>query len=299
MKIDINQVEKELETKENKTKYLLELLEELKISYTQEVERSIEIAKLEQYLKTTKKPIETYEESIQKKDSLKKLDIDISKYKKASTLSALVSILPDKNTREYNEIINLLILHYTKELTELMNLISSEYKDGMIDEFKEEIEALNIKIATLHSLKENKKTEEKQDKNIIICMPKLSGENIILYDIENIIDKNPPKETLKTFKELLESIINGTFKGIKRFTNNQKLNGLAEVKQDNARIVFKHLENNIYIIIYMFIKDCRKDKLYQETLQKRAELFSIQKEELKNLREDESYKILELFKEVK
>ena len=49
----------------------------------------------------------------------------------------------------------------------------------------------------------------------------------------------------------------------------------------------------------MFIKDCRKDKLYQETLQKRAELFSIQKEELKNLREDESYKILELFKEVK
>ncbi len=299
MKIDINQVEKELETKENKTKYLLELLEELKISYTQEVERSIEIAKLEQYLKTTKKPIETYEESIQKKDSLKKLDIDISKYKKASTLSALVSILPDKNTREYNEIINLLILHYTKELTELMSLISSEYKDGMIDEFNEEIEALNIKIATLHSLKENKKTEEKQDKNIIICMPKLSGENIILYDIENIIDKNPPKETLKTFKELLESIINGTFKGIKRFTNNQKLNGLAEVKQDNARIVFKHLENNIYIIIYMFIKDCRKDKLYQETLQKRAELFSIQKEELKNLREDESYKILELFKEVK
>ena len=251
MKIDINQVEKELETKENKTKYLLELLEELKISYTQEFERSIEIAKLEQYLKTTKKPIETYEESIQKKDSLKKLDIDISKYKKASTLSALVSILPDKNTREYNEIINLLILHYTKELTELMSLISSEYKDGMIDEFKEEI------------------------------------------------DKNPPKETLKTFKELLESIINGTFKGIKRFTNNQKLNGLAEVKQDNARIVFKHLENNIYIIIYMFIKDCRKDKLYQETLQKRAELFSIQKEELKNLREDESYKILELFKEVK
>ena len=299
MKIDINQVEKELETKENKTKYLLELLEELKISYTQEVERSIEIAKLEQYLKTTKKPIETYEESIQKKDSIKKLDIDISKYKKASTLSALVSILPDKNTREYNEIINLLILHYTKELTELMSLISSEYKDGMIDEFNEEIEALNIKIATLHSLKENKKTEEKQDKNIIICMPKLSGENIILYDIENIIDKNPPKETLKTFKELLESIINGTFKGIKRFTNNQKLNGLAEVKQDNARIVFKHLENNIYIIIYMFIKDCRKDKLYQETLQKRAELFSIQKEELKNLREDESYKILELFKEVK
>lgn len=300
MLIDIESIEKEFNNDKN-IEYLLELLRKQKESYEEELLRKDEILKLEKYLnaKTDKKDKEIKKESI-KKDITKRKTIDITLYKakEFKTKEALIEILKDLDIEEYDEVINLLILHYIKEKTELMNIIASEYQTDILEEFKEEINNLDLKINLLLELK-NKKEETKKEQNKIMCLTKLSGENIIIDDIENILSKNPTESTLKTFKELLESIIDGTFKGMKRFTNNQKLNTLSEVKQENARIVFKRLDKNTYLIIYMFIKDCRKDKLYQDTLKTRQELFLAQKDELKEQITEDTDKILKYFKGVK
>ena len=50
-----------------------------------------------------------------------------------------------------------------------------------------------------------------------------------------------PIEYMPLFKELVDSIVDGTFKNVKGFNNNNNLNGLSEVKGPGVRIVFKKI----------------------------------------------------------
>ena len=79
---------------------------------------------------------------------------------------------------------------------------------------------------------------------------------------------------------MLLSIKNGTFKNLKTFKANERLNGLLEVKEFKTRIIFRRLTNNCYIILGMFMKKTDKDMGYLRFLNKRQEQFYKTKDQL-------------------
>ena len=89
----------------------------------------------------------------------------------------------------------------------------------------------------------------------------LSGNIRIIDDLEHI-----PNDYYDGFKDLINSIIDGTFKNVKTFSNNEGLLGISEVKAFKIRLVFKRLNNNTYALITAFMKKWDNDKLYQESL---------------------------------
>ena len=76
---------------------------------------------------------------------------------------------------------------------------------------------------------------------------------------------------------------NGT-ENIKKFKNNNALNGIIEVKGFQVRVVFARLNKNTYALISAFIKKCDNDNGYVSVLkQKVADYRSISETLKKNL----------------
>jgi hypothetical protein len=275
-----------LEISEDKNKTINEISNYLDSLYQKELQRKEEIKKISEYKQAGKHKEEEIKE-IKNQEQHIQSTLDASFYlelaSSVKTKEELLEILPSKDSKNFTSIISFMMLYFIEQKTELMNLIAENYEESIRQEFDIEIKSLIEIIDTLKQLKihSGKSLEEKTNK--IVCLPKLNGDNVILDDIDSILKSGCPKTTLQAFKTLLVSIENGTFKGVKRFKNNQKLNGLAEVKDENARIIFKRLYNNTYTIICMFIKDCQKDKHYQEFLKTRADLYWFQEETLKTL----------------
>ena len=65
-----------------------------------------------------------------------------------------------------------------------------------------------------------------------------------------------PKEYYSRVYELIDNFINGTNAPgeIKPLSNNKRAKGIFELKDDQVRIVFKHIKDNIYNIIGAFAK---------------------------------------------
>ena len=101
------------------------------------------------------------------------------------------------------------------------------------------------------------------------------GNCYALKDIDSI-----PIDYYSSFANLLLSIKNGTFKNLKTFKANERLNGLLEVKEFKTRIIFRRLTNNCYIILGMFMKKTDKDMGYLRFLNKRQEQFYKTKDQL-------------------
>ena len=70
------------------------------------------------------------------------------------------------------------------------------------------------------------------------------------------------KDFYPSFLELIKSIEDGTFKGVKRFTNNHDLLGVNEVKAHQVRVGFVRLAVDTYALITAFVK--KSDILYIE-----------------------------------
>ena len=83
------------------------------------------------------------------------------------------------------------------------------------------------------------------------------------------------------FKELVDSIVDGTFKNVKGFNNNNTLNGVSEVKGPGVRIVFKRLSKNKYALITAFIKRSNNDMGYQDSLRSKVADFRLIHDDLK------------------
>ena len=173
--------------------------------------------------------------------------------------------LPRKKHPKYKDILLRLSLESIKEIKEVKELLRT---DGISQDEKELcnkiIENENKKIDYIKSklLKEEKEeVEEIEEKNNIILVPTLFGNIRIIDDLEHI-----PNEYYDGFKELIESIIDGTFKNVKIFKNNNSLVGITEVKLFKIRLVFSRLSTNDYALITAFVKKFDTDKLYQESL---------------------------------
>ena len=188
--------------------------------------------------------------------SLKKYDKD-----------SIIDVLPSPNNYDYERIVLRIIAELTHDIKDLKEIVITDSSNMSIDdlnEYKDEIISSYNKVSILKEiLFTEEKTEEQEDKkNKLIFVPIKGSEKIRVF--EEL--KDVPDEECEGFIELLESIKNGTFKNIRRFVNNESLNGALEVKGYQVRILFQRLSKDCYAIISMFIKKQQNDSGYRKSL---------------------------------
>ena len=197
-------------------------------------------------------------------------------------------ILPKKKNPRYKDILLRLSLVSVKEIKEVKEILRTEQLS--LDEktlCEKIIEIENKKIDFIKSkliTNDKEEIEEQEEKNNIILVPMLSGNIRVIDELEHI-----PNDYYDSFKDLINSIIDGTFKNVKNFTNNSALISISEVKGRQTRVVFKRLNNNSYALITAFIKKCDTDKLYQESLIGKVKEYYLIESMLKDKLNDQEF----------
>ena len=200
---------------------------------------------------------------------------------------SLLSILPSHKTHRYKDIIFRLISESLKEIKEISELIlKGKFEKEDIIEMRKfiSLEERKIKILKEHLNQEDELSKEEEINNEIILVPSLSGNIKIIDDLEKI---HP--SFYENFLELIESIKSGTFKGVKRFTNNMRFAGISEVRGQQVRIAFTRLNKNTYALITAFTKKCDNDKGYRDSLIQKLSDYRILEPKLQELIEDEEF----------
>ena len=126
--------------------------------------------------------------------------------------------------------------------------------------------------------------EVQEHKNRIVLIPTISGNIRVIDELEHI-----PSDYYDSFLELINSIINGTFKNVKTFTSNYHLTGISEVKGFKTRVVFSRLDKNTYGLITAFVKKTDTDKLYKDTLTRKVSHFKENEAKLKEKIKDKEF----------
>ena len=199
----------------------------------------------------------------------------------------LLSILPSKKTYRYKDNILRLIAESLKEIKEVNELISREnFSSEELTDLRSVIllEKKKISILKEHLKHKDEVETEEEVNNEIILVPSLTGNVKIIEDLEHIHPSN-----YEAFLELVESIKNGTFKGVKRFTNNMRFAGISEVRGFQVRIAFARIGKNKYALITAFTKKCDNDKGYRDSLTQKLSDYRLQEDKLKALAEDEEF----------
>lgn len=199
----------------------------------------------------------------------------------------LLSILPSKKTYRYKDIILRLIAESLKEIKEVNELISRDnFNNEELADLRSVIllEKKKISILKEHLKHKDEVETEEEINNEIILVPSLTGNVKLIEDLEHIHPSN-----YEAFLELVESIKNGTFKGVKRFTNNVRFAGISEVRGFQVRIAFARIGKNKYALITAFTKKCDNDKGYRDSLTQKLSDYRLQEEKLKALADNEEF----------
>lgn len=197
--------------------------------------------------------------------------------------SEIEDVLPVRKNPNYRTILYRLKLEALRNIREIEELFEEADETEDLTIFKDEVILEQRKISyidkSLTQQKSSEVTQEQEEKNNIVFVPTSGGSIRVLDEMERI-----PQEYQAGFKELFDSIQDGTFKGIKKFKNNNALNGIIEVKGFQVRVVFARLNKNTYALITAFIKKCDNDNGYVSVLkQKVADYRTISEQLKKNL----------------
>ena len=209
----------------------------------------------------------------------------------------IMHLLPPRRKANYQEIILRLKLECMKSLRELREFMEKEdsLKSEDLDSIQMGVELERKKLETINQLLllQPIEKEESSIKNHFVFVPTSGGNIRVLDEIDNI-----PTEFYTSFMTLFQSIQDGTFKGVKRFTSNVKIAGISEVRDvaNQTRVVFDRIGPDTYAIITAFTKNVMQSHGYNEQLERkignyRSWLPRI-KENLKNpefLKEQELY----------
>lgn len=201
----------------------------------------------------------------------------------------LISNLPSTENKKYLNIVNRIKLELLKEIYEYEKFKEEETDEKCKEMFEKEIDFYKKVLKTIdYILTEELDTSiEKSSKidNHLIFLKTHSGSIYAENDLLSI-----KEEYYESFKELLESIKNGTFKNVKMFNKtNRVLGGISEVKGFKTRIVFDRIDKDKYVIINIFIKKSDNDKGYQEFLKTRVDFYKKNKEVIKEQLKDNDY----------
>lgn len=259
-----------------------------------------EIAKLRRVAETakkTKKPV-IEEEPVEQKEVIQQVDEDFEheieyylSLLKELTLEnveeEITSALPSRKHYQYTRILNRLKLESIRNLKEIKDLLQEEgvsLED--LPDFQAEYSLELKKIALISKALEPKQAEEEQaeaKQNNLIFVPTTGGDIRILDEIDAI-----PAEYYDRFNGLFQSIKDGTFKNVQRFSGNSDLAGLCEVKDFKVRVIFVRLNHDSYAVISAFIKKSDNDKAYRtSTIKKYYDYQNVESSLVSNLENEE------------
>lgn len=202
--------------------------------------------------------------------------------------SEIESILPSKKSSNYHLITLRLKIELLKNIKDVQDLITEEWELLTLDdlrEFKEEIILLENKIKIISEIENEEKSDQEEITNHFFFVPTSGGNIRILNEIKNI-----DSEYLEAFKGLFDSIKHGTFKNVKQLSGNNKLSQIAEVKDFKVRVVFDRIGRHDFALITAFMKKSDNDKGYKSSLELKVRNYLLQKEKMKELLHDESYR---------
>ena len=129
-----------------------------------------------------------------------------------------------------------------------------------------------------HSVEDEKSSLCSKEKNNIIFLKTSSGNVYAESDLASIDSEYYP-----AFKELLESIEDGTFKNVQRFSqSHQLLKGISEIKEHGIRIVFDKINKDSYIVLDIFIKRSTRDMGYVHQLTNRVAYYKKMEDDIKS-----------------
>lgn len=155
----------------------------------------------------------------------------------------------------------------------------------MLNEIRDIINSLNRKLLSIdrvlnREMKDN--SFKRKIENKIVFLTTKSGNNVLWRDLKDIPDEYYPE-----FKGLLDSIIDGTFKNLKKFYSTNKVNnGLLEVKDFKTRIIFDRLDKNTFIILSAFMKKVDIDRFYMQNIDNIATNYRLNENYYKELIKD-------------
>lgn len=264
-----------------------------------------EIKKLRSAIESTKIKITEVEETEERKDVInsnesdsdfeKEIEYYLSEFinLKDYNKDNIIDVLPSRNNYNYERIVLRImaeITHDIKDINEFIITDSSSMKKSDLEEYKEELTDLLgkrklLKEILFTAIDEDDDTIDRSNK--LIFIPIKNSEKLRIFDEI----KDVPEEEREAFIELFDSIKNGTFKNIRRFVNNEALNGALEVKGYQIRILFQRLSKDCYAIISMFVKKTQNDSGYRNAIKQRyAEYKSIEKTLKENIQDSEFIK---------
>lgn len=226
----------------------------------------------------TGKELEIPKEELEKKEDIITLEIDakryISRIISSKNYDEIKDILPLKGSLNYNHIINVIILGLYEEVVEYKKLLvmdKSSMSEKEIKDVKLEINYLLLKINFLKKL--NQKTSvvienDSREINDLLFLKTSSGNYSVFSDLKEIAIDH-----YNLFHTLLTEMINGKFRNLKRFNDNNAIQGMMEVRYNQARITFIPMSKDKYVILDMFIKKTQVDAAYKAALKNKYDLF--------------------------
>ena len=232
--------------------------------------------------------IEEPEVDISRKQTLERLSKEIINVLKCTSKEEIPQILEKYETynlanNEYNYVIIKVLKDYNIELFTYHQLL--EEKDTYLirgnrkEIIKSYYELLNKYLVVRNYYNkineivideeepiftEKEKEELKETKRLIYSTSLANPTKAkIIGDMDYI-----PREYYSRVYELIDNFINGTNAPgeIKPLSNNKRAKGVFELKDDQVRIVFKHIKDNIYNIIGAFAKKTNNDTTMYQTM---------------------------------
>ena len=222
-------------------------------------------------VKTSMKSDNDCEDSDDCEDMINYYLDDYKKYVDKITVENLLEIIPSRSNFRFFEIVMRLQAESIKEIKELEELAVLENDKDMLLDIKKSIICEQEKINCLKEILEmdEDKIVDVKHKNKIYLVPNLSGKIMIIDDLEHI-----SMEYYDLFLELINSIIDNTFKGVKRFTNNSNLDiGISEVRGNAVRILFQRLDKDTYALITAFIKKTNSSHGYLDYVRNKVAIY--------------------------
>lgn len=184
------------------------------------------------------------------------------------TVEDLIKILPSRKNYNFTKIIYRLQAESYKDIKEIKEFMfeNDDLSDSDIDGLKTLLSSEKKKIDYLRKILLFKEEEivTEDVSNEIILVPTISGNIRIIDDLSHI-----PIEKYDEVLELINSIVDGTFKGVKGFTHINQLSGLVEARKNDLRVLFTRIGEHTYAIISAFVKKVTTDQFYRDSLKRK------------------------------
>lgn len=217
--------------------------------------------------------------SVSRKQRLNKLVDEIKSFESDIPNEELIETIKSYKVHtdfdnEYNYIVNELIKYYLFQAIDYYELLLSEgtYNDKslrkesidlyykalerymILNKYYDELSVININEEDFSDEVYNENVENTQTKQLIFSHPSSNPTKArLIFDL-----KDMPEEYYQTVLDLIDGFLKNE-RYTKRLNNNANQTKIRELRDDQVRIILKHIKDNIFCIYGVFAKKTNND----------------------------------------